>query len=80
MRSKRALSALPGARSIPDPVGQASGSAACSQCEGTMRKGRDIVGKSVVSREGGARVASVKGLVFDQDKNLLFGFVVNDGG
>ena len=80
MRLKRALSALPGVRSIPDPVGQASGSATCSQCEGTIRKGRDIVGKPVVSLEDGARVASVKNLVADQDKNLLFGFVVNDGG
>ncbi|HEX2863618.1 MAG TPA: PRC-barrel domain-containing protein, partial [Deinococcales bacterium] len=45
-----------------------------------MRKGRDIVGKPVVSLEGGTRIAAVKDLVFDQDENILLGFVVDEGG
>jgi uncharacterized protein YrrD len=45
-----------------------------------MRKGTDVVGKSVVAFSTGKRIARVLDLIFDQDTNQLLGFLVKEGG
>ncbi|NJR64935.1 MAG: hypothetical protein HC772_05845 [Leptolyngbyaceae cyanobacterium CRU_2_3] len=45
-----------------------------------MRKGSDILGKSVVAYDSGERVSTVKDLIFDQDSNQLLGLLVQEGG
>ncbi|WP_416245012.1 PRC-barrel domain-containing protein [Crocosphaera sp. XPORK-15E] len=41
-----------------------------------MYKGRDIIGKPIVSYDMGEKFETVEDLIFDQDSNQLLGFVV----
>jgi uncharacterized protein YrrD len=45
-----------------------------------MLKGRDIIGKSIVSYETGQKFDRVKDLIFDQDSGRLLGFLVDESG
>jgi uncharacterized protein YrrD/pyrimidine deaminase RibD-like protein len=45
-----------------------------------MRKGREIIGKSVVSYDTGERFSSIQDLIFDQNDNRLLGFLVEEAG
>jgi uncharacterized protein YrrD len=45
-----------------------------------MRKGSDILNRSIVTFDTGKRIARVLDLIFDQDTNLLLGFLVGEGG
>lgn len=43
-----------------------------------MYKGRDIIGKPLVSYDKGEKFDTVEDLIFDQDSNQLLGFLVNE--
>jgi uncharacterized protein YrrD len=43
-----------------------------------MLKGKDIIGKSIVSYETGQKFDRVKDLIFDQDSGRLLGFLINE--
>ncbi len=43
-----------------------------------MLKGRDIIGKSVISYETGQKIDRVKDLIFDQDSGRLLGFLIDE--
>lgn len=45
-----------------------------------MRKGSDIIGKSITAFDSGKRVARVQDLIFDQDTNELLGVLVEEAG
>lgn len=45
-----------------------------------MRKGSDIIGKTILAFDSGKRVARVQDLVFDQDTNQLLGVLVQEAG
>ena len=45
-----------------------------------MLKGRDIIGRSIVSYETGQKFDRVKDLIFDQDSGRLLGFLVDESG
>jgi uncharacterized protein YrrD len=45
-----------------------------------MRKGRDIIGKSVIAYDSGKKITNVIDLIFDQNDNRLLGFLVEEGG
>ncbi|GAP96191.1 PRC-barrel domain-containing protein [Leptolyngbya sp. NIES-2104] len=45
-----------------------------------MRKGSDILGKSITAFDTGKRVARVQDLIFDQDTNQLLGVLVEEAG
>jgi uncharacterized protein YrrD/pyrimidine deaminase RibD-like protein len=45
-----------------------------------MYKGRDVIGKPVVSYDMGEKFDIVEDLIFDQDSNQLLGFLVNESG
>ena len=45
-----------------------------------MRKGSDVVGKSVIAFDIGKRVAQIQDLIFDQHDNQLLGFLVQEAG
>jgi len=45
-----------------------------------MRKGRDIIGKPIVSLQGGERIATVQDLVFDHAAGQLLALLVDEGG
>jgi uncharacterized protein YrrD len=45
-----------------------------------MRKGSDILGKTVVAYDSGRWVSQVKDLIFDQDSNQLLGLLVRESG
>jgi uncharacterized protein YrrD len=45
-----------------------------------MLKGRDILGKPVVSYQTGERIDTVKDLVFDQNNNQLLGLLLEEAG
>jgi uncharacterized protein YrrD len=45
-----------------------------------MRKGRDIVGKPIISYDTGEKFDKIQDLIFDQDSNQLLGFLVNESG
>ena len=45
-----------------------------------MRKGKDVIGKPVVSYNSGEKIATIKDLIFDQNENCLLGFLINEGG
>jgi uncharacterized protein YrrD len=45
-----------------------------------MRKGKDIIGKPVISYESGEKVDNIIDLIFDQNDNRLLGFLVSEGG
>jgi sporulation protein YlmC with PRC-barrel domain len=46
----------------------------------TMFKGRDMIGKTIVSYDNGEKFDAVKDLIFDQDSHQLLGFLVREGG
>ncbi|MBW4524736.1 MAG: PRC-barrel domain-containing protein [Phormidium tanganyikae FI6-MK23] len=45
-----------------------------------MRKGSDIIGKSIIAFDSGKRTARVQDLIFDQDTNELLGVLVEESG
>lgn len=45
-----------------------------------MRKGKDVIGKPVVSYNSGEKIATIKDLIFDQNENCLLGFLIDEGG
>lgn len=45
-----------------------------------MRKGTDILNRSIIAFDTGRRIARVLDLIFDQDTNQLLGFLVDEGG
>jgi uncharacterized protein YrrD len=45
-----------------------------------MRKGKDIIGKPIVSYDTGEKCYKVEDLIFDQDSNRLLGFLVDEAG
>ncbi len=45
-----------------------------------MFKGRDLIGKAIVSYDAGEKFDVVKDLIFDQESNQLLGFLVQEGG
>ncbi len=45
-----------------------------------MRKGSDVIGKSVITYDTGQKIAKVLDLIFDQDSNQLLAFLVDEGG
>lgn len=45
-----------------------------------MRKGSDVLGKPVVAFDTGEQINKIQDLIFDQEQNLLLGFVVDEGG
>lgn len=45
-----------------------------------MRKGNDILGKTITAFDTGKRVARVQDLIFDQDTNQLLGVLVEEAG
>jgi uncharacterized protein YrrD len=45
-----------------------------------MFKGRDIIGKSIVSYDAGEKFDVVEDLIFDQESHQLLGFLVREGG
>lgn len=45
-----------------------------------MRKGTDILNRSIIAFDTGKRIAKVLDLIFDQKTNQLLGFLVDEGG
>ncbi len=45
-----------------------------------MYKGRDIIGKPIVSYDMGEKFDTVEDLIFDQDSNQLLGFLIDEAG
>lgn len=45
-----------------------------------MRKGRDIIGKPVVSYDAGEKFDRIQDLIFDQNSNRLLGFLLDEAG
>lgn len=45
-----------------------------------MYKGKDLIGKPLVSYDTGEKFDVVEDLIFDQDSNQLLGFLVNESG
>jgi uncharacterized protein YrrD len=45
-----------------------------------MRKGKDIVGKPLITYDSGEKVETIVDLIFDQYENRLLGFLVDEGG
>lgn len=45
-----------------------------------MFKGRELIGKSIVSYDAGEKFEVVKDLIFDQESNQLLGFLVQEAG
>jgi uncharacterized protein YrrD len=45
-----------------------------------MYKGKEMIGKPVVSYDAGEKFDAVKDLIFDQDSNQLLGFLVQESG
>jgi uncharacterized protein YrrD len=43
-----------------------------------MYKGKDIIGKPIVSYDMGEKFDTVQDLIFDQDSNQLLGFLVHE--
>jgi uncharacterized protein YrrD len=45
-----------------------------------MRKGSDILNRSIIAFDTGQRIAGILDLIFDQDTNQLLGFLVKESG
>ncbi|UBF29796.1 PRC-barrel domain-containing protein (plasmid) [Kovacikia minuta CCNUW1] len=45
-----------------------------------MRKGSDILNRSIIAFDTGKRIAGILDLIFDQETNQLLGFLVDEGG
>lgn len=44
-----------------------------------MQRGSDVIGRSMIAREGGANVGKVKDIVVDEAGRRVLGFVVDEG-
>lgn len=45
-----------------------------------MRNGKSLIGKPVVAFDSGEKFKTIVDLIFDQESNLLLGFLVDEGG
>jgi len=45
-----------------------------------MRNGKGLIGKPVVSYDTGERFKNIVDLIFDQENNIILGFLVDEGG
>ena len=45
-----------------------------------MRNGKGMIGKPVVAFDSGEEFQNIVDLIFDQENNLLLGFLVDEGG
>ncbi len=45
-----------------------------------MRKGSDVIGKVVVTYDTGLKIERIQDLIFDQDRNQILGFLVQEKG
>jgi uncharacterized protein YrrD/pyrimidine deaminase RibD-like protein len=45
-----------------------------------MRKGKDIIGKPIITYDSGKKIDNIIDLIFDQNENRLLGFLVEEGG
>ncbi len=45
-----------------------------------MRKGKDLIGKTVIAYDSGEKIATIKDLIFDQHENCLLGFLIEEAG
>src|SRR5438874_2533732 len=45
-----------------------------------MRKGKDLIGKTMVAFDTGERLAPVRNLILDEENNRLLGFLVDGRG
>jgi uncharacterized protein YrrD len=45
-----------------------------------MRKGSDVIGKAVVTYDTGKKIERIRDLIFDQKRNQLLGFLVEEKG
>ncbi len=45
-----------------------------------MRNGKGLIGKPVVAYDSGEKFKTIVDLIFDQENNLLLGFLVDEGG
>lgn len=45
-----------------------------------MRKGSDVIGKVVVTYDTGKKIEQIRDLIFDQERNQLLGFLVEEKG
>ncbi|HEY9853534.1 MAG TPA: PRC-barrel domain-containing protein [Leptolyngbyaceae cyanobacterium] len=45
-----------------------------------MRKGTDILNRSIIAFNTGKKIATILDLIFDQETNQLLGFLVDEGG
>jgi uncharacterized protein YrrD len=45
-----------------------------------MRKGSDVIGKEVVTYDTGKKIERIQDLIFDQERNQLLGFLVEEKG
>jgi uncharacterized protein YrrD len=45
-----------------------------------MRNGKSMIGKPVVAYDSGEKFKTIVDLIFDQESNLLLGFLVDEGG
>ncbi|PSB50541.1 PRC-barrel domain-containing protein [Chamaesiphon polymorphus] len=45
-----------------------------------MRKGKELIGKPVITYDSGERIDSIKDLIFDENNNSLLGFLIAEKG
>ncbi len=45
-----------------------------------MRKGKDIIGKPIITYDSGQKVANIVDLIFDQNDNRLLGLLISERG
>jgi uncharacterized protein YrrD len=45
-----------------------------------MRKGKDLIGKPIITYDCGQKVANIIDLIFDQNDNRLLGLLINESG
>ena len=45
-----------------------------------MRNGKGMIGKPVVAYDSGEEFKTIVDLIFDQENNVLLGFLVDEGG
>lgn len=45
-----------------------------------MRNGKSLIGKPIVAYDSGEKIKTISDLIFDQENNILLGFLVDEGG
>lgn len=45
-----------------------------------MRKGNDVIDKVVVTYDTGQKIERIRDLIFDQNRNQILGFLVEENG